>query len=641
MVSLCVPSDELTSCLDCDGLVGGLCDDSLSSGTVRRSLSAPQPPSLDPASSVASCDSQSKYHRNLVARNGSDIYRYPSPLHAVSVQSPAFLQALGHGGREEAPLRSGEAGGESFPLPVSAPLVSQSFSWPAPSSSSSQMPPHKRLDGYIYGLLQRRAPHIRTSRPRTSICTEPSKSVLRQASLCRRTLRGPRLAAAVSPQRQQSVDSKPEEQQDVFTEGGVDTMAISAVSQIQSSCPLSDGVQDANTLLKLKNKRLPPVAASTAAPPKDFRELGVPRANSSPKHAKPPCFFPEPEVQSATPKHATKRQTIPTETADRSASLGSSSQSPEDAGGHMVNAKYIPAQRQSVKLRKGGSKNVKTVKMKTSLASEHNEPPSGRRGEVSHHCSMKSRPLDNGGSVRVSRRAAGGGSGHATSSSRISCLPASIPEGRVLDKHSTSTLSSVRSSRHHHHGNHHHHHHRHHGRDQVVVVAKPKYKRNDYRRLRAIMEVPYDEAFRRTQRRQRKELLSRSHDFVPAAEQASSQYAYVAGSDSEYSAECASLFHSTIVDTSEDERSNYTANRFGDSESSEEDAEESSAASDTEESGGGGTGRGQSQLAAAGAAGQEVSAAQVKAFVKIKASHNLKRKILRFRSGSLKLMTTV
>ncbi|KAF3845383.1 hypothetical protein F7725_008546 [Dissostichus mawsoni] len=244
-------------------------------------------------------------------------------------------------------------------------------------------------------------------------------------------------------------------------------------------------------------------------------------------------------------------------------------------------------------------------------------------------------PITDGASIniKVSKRAPGGGSSHGMNSSRIKRLPASIPEGRVLDKHDTSTLGSVRSGASRHHGHHHHHHQ---GRDQVAVVAKPKHKRNDYRRLRAIMELQYDEAFRRAQRRQRKELLNQSaaNVYLPSAGQVSSPYSYVARSDSEYSAECASLFHSTIVDTSEDERSNYTTNRFGDSESSEEEyIEESTTTSDTEESGGGGAGgmgRGRNQLGATGAraAGQEMTPAQAKAFVKIKASRNLKKKIL-------------
>lgn len=233
----------------------------------------------------------------------------------------------------------------------------------------------------------------------------------------------------------------------------------------------------------------------------------------------------------------------------------------------------------------------------------------------------------------------------------MKCLPASIPEERVPERHAmTTTLSNVPScvSKHCHHANHGNHllhgHHHHRGRDQFVVVAKPKYKRNGYRRLRAIMEVTYDEAFRRAQHHQGTELLSNS---AARVDPPSSPRPYVGGSDSEYSAECASLFHSTIVDTSEDERSNYTTNCFGDSESSQEEKVEESTSntSDTEESGGSGArdglcaaGRGWAQLRAGG---QDTTPARAKAFVKIKASRNLKKKILRFRSGSLKVMTTV
>ncbi|XP_022053553.1 dapper homolog 1 [Acanthochromis polyacanthus] len=639
-------TDELAGCLECDGLLGGLCDDLSSSATVRRSLSAPQP--------TVDADAQSKYHCDLVARNGSDVYRYPSPLHAVAVQSPAFLQVLGHG--------RDEAGGEGLktetcPPPVSAPPVPQSSSWPA---SFSQTPPLRRLDSYIFSLLQRRAQPIRTSRPRTSISTDPSKSILRQASLCIRQVSNPGSSsgsglgsevkpcwptggasgdfAASSPQR--SVEVKGDEQEPP----SVDVMPNGfQISSNDTASPRTNKDMNTSSLLRTKSKGLlPQAAASTATLPKDFRGLSTPRANSSPKQ---PCCPPAQELlplinktQAGTPKNNPRPEAGEQQVAEL-ASLGSSSQSPDEAAGsHLVNSRYVPAQQHAIKVRKGGSKNVKTVKVKTSRTSERSDLPSERRADKSQR-SKKPRLLDDGGSthIKVSKRGA---------SSRMKCLPASIPEGRVLDRHTGSVRSG--SSKHHHHGNHHHyssnhhhhhhHHHHHNGRDQVVVVAKPKHKRNDYRRLRAIMEMPYDEAFRRAQRRQRKELLSIS----AANGYPSSPYAYAAGSDSEYSAECASLFHSTIVETSEDERSNYTMNCFGDSESSEEeDVEESTATSDTEESGGGGMGRGRGQLGAAGvrAAGQE--ATQAKAFVKIKASHNLKKKILRFRSGSLKLMTTV
>uniref|UniRef100_A0AAX7W862 Dishevelled binding antagonist of beta catenin 1 n=1 Tax=Astatotilapia calliptera TaxID=8154 RepID=A0AAX7W862_ASTCA len=645
-VCVCVSVYELASCLECDVLVGGLCDESSSSGTVRRSLSAPNPPTVDAASSFLSTEPQSKYHCDLVARNGNDVYRYPSPLHAVVVQSPAFLQMLGFGG----PGRD-EADTSALPPSVSAPHVSQSYSWPA---SSSQTPSHKRLDSYIYSLLQRKAQPIRTSKPRTSISTDPSKSILRQASLCVRQVSGPGSgfgtlsasefkalwtargtsaegAGTSSPQRQWSATH------DGFRRGSGESGSPLRYD-VQSSCTANNHDSSTNSLRKKSKADLPHATLSAKTLPKNFRDLGSPKANPAPNEVKPPCCPPDQEMflksapvmktQSSTPRNSpgTGRSAL------ELTSVGSSSQSQDEAaaeGGscHTVTNRYVPAHQH--RLRKGGFKNVKVRSslMKTSHVSEHSEPPPERRQDKLRH---RSRLLEDGGSahVKVSKRFA---------SSRIKRLPASIPEGRVLDRQPPSALHGARPSISN--GNHHHHH----GRNQVVVVAKPKYKRNDYRRLRAMMEVPYDEAFRRAQRRQRKELLN-SSVYPPAGARLTSPYSYTAGSDSEYSAECASLFHSTIVDTSEDERSNYTTNCFGDSESSEEECvEESTNTSDTEESGGGGMGRGRGQLGGAGvrATGQEIMSAQAKAFVKIKASHNLKKKILRFRSGSLKLMTTV
>nr|XP_020514442.1 dapper homolog 1 [Labrus bergylta] len=705
-------TDELVSCLDCDGLVGGLCDDSSICGTVRRSLSAPHPPTVDSISSVSSCDSQSKYHCDLVARNGCEVYRYPSPLHAVAVQSPVFLQKLCHGGLgiEEGALKSSVEGLKADCVlqsdPVSASSVPQSSSWPAPSSSSLTLS-QKRLDGYIFSLLQRRALPVRTNRPRTSISTEPSKSVLRPVGLCGRqlsapcsgggtgTLRGSEHrppwsaggadgAFSSSSQRQWFTESKGEQEtfypdgnmmHNVFKFPHSDFSPLSNNIHPVCSVPEPDVNSSTNSLLRLRENRKypPPSAASTATLPKDVRDLGCPKANSSPK--KPPYFPPDQELlfkspstirkKSATPKNSpTLVPTGHTESTEMSVTnktgVGVSSHSLDEAGGRsrVVESRSPPTQQQDIKLCQGGDSDIRTVRvksatLKTSQTTEHSE----RRGDRYHYrsSSKKSRLLEDGGPthIRTSRRATG--CTNRTSSSRVKRLPASIPEGRVLDQQTTSTLSSVRSgsSRHYHHGNHHHgsnrhhhghhHHGHHHGRDQVAIVAKPKYKRT----------LPYDEAFRRAQRRKRKELLSRcaACRFLPSDGALSSPYAYTAGSDSEYSAECASLFHSTIVDTSEDERSNYTANRFGDSESSDDEyVEESTTASDTEESGGGGAGggtgglgRGWSQLeeTEARATGKDMRSAHTKAFVKIKASQTLKKKILRFRSGSLKLMTTV
>ncbi|XP_048391793.2 dapper homolog 2-like [Stegostoma tigrinum] len=92
---------------------------------------------------------------------------------------------------------------------------------------------------------------------------------------------------------------------------------------------------------------------------------------------------------------------------------------------------------------------------------------------------------------------------------------------------------------------------------------------------------------------------------------------------SEYSAECASLFHSTVVESSEGEGSEYTANRFGDSESS------------------GSEGRGHRvALVWPRASGGRHLPAEARV-CRIKASKALRKKIRRFQPESLKVMTMV
>uniref|UniRef100_A0A8C5PUK0 Uncharacterized protein n=1 Tax=Leptobrachium leishanense TaxID=445787 RepID=A0A8C5PUK0_9ANUR len=119
-----------------------------------------------------------------------------------------------------------------------------------------------------------------------------------------------------------------------------------------------------------------------------------------------------------------------------------------------------------------------------------------------------------------------------------------------------------------------------------------------------------------------------------------------ARSESEYSAECASLFHSTIIETSEDEVSDYTTNRFGDSESSESDSEAVTSNSsltlnyeDTDESELVWT-----ETAARHHVVTESSNRHLQPEPKvcrIKASKALKKKIRRFQPTSLKVITMV
>lgn len=121
--------------------------------------------------------------------------------------------------------------------------------------------------------------------------------------------------------------------------------------------------------------------------------------------------------------------------------------------------------------------------------------------------------------------------------------------------------------------------------------------------------------------------------------------------ESEYSAECASLFHSTIVESSEGELSDYTTNRFGDSESSQESQTASESESslspddgdlyeeDDDEGG---------LVWAEATVGPTANGLSVEQHLRpepsscrIKASRALKKKIRRFQPASLKVMTLV
>lgn len=621
-------SDELGVCVECEEQ----CVDS-SSGSVYQSLSIPCLPSPD-----GTCDSLSKYHCDLIAKNGNDVYRYPSPLHAVAVQSPIFFQSMANHLKDETDIfKSGEPHDENHEQKHEHPLVSQNASW-----SVSQAPLNKRLDNYIFGLLQKRTQPIRTNKPRTSLNTDPSKSILRQGSLCMRPSTFgqsqpwiPELptnwqtclhvaiapstgSGTASPQRQWSAESK-------------DELLDNGASYSQNQPPNRYLVKNdihTNSLLR-KNAGGAIKSQSGCVAAKESQELGDPNAVSSPK-VKKHFYYPATEdskssqmVKADTPNRSLKIQTSSACSTKQEQpvpelhNLGSSSYS-QDERGLMVSGQYLPSQEHNGQLRKGGNRNIKVVKAKHTSSSKHRNHSGELVSDTSRdrlrRGSRRSRPTED---MAYSQKA----------SKRTSCkakrIPAPIPEGRVLEKHTTSTgkLSSQR-----HHG-----HHRHH----EAVLAKPKHKRSDYhRKLKGIPEAHYEEAFRKAYRRHKKEVLGQM--YLPSKALIASPYAYV-GSDSEYSAECASLFHSTILDTSEDERSNYTTNCFGDSESSASEAEyveESSTSSDSECS----SGVNWPQFSQTP---HEMSSAQAKAFVKIKASHNLKKKILRFRSGSLKLMTTV
>ncbi|XP_027314185.3 dapper homolog 1 isoform X4 [Anas platyrhynchos] len=577
-----------------------------------------------------------KYQCDLVSKNGSDVYRYPSPLHAVAVQSPMFLLPV-----TENPQREEErlgcditdvCAGSEIDSGKPADAFLPPGSWPASCPSAS-----KRIDGYILSLVQRKTHSVRTNKPRTSLNADPTKGILRHGSMCVR-----QAAGAVSHSNVVNLKSTKQACLPPSGTAALDTVVSSplkqrpreaAGEQVDSrKVPLPPAFPP-GAASEAQSKHLPRGAkpapselnrhavATTGDVPKESSQIFAASPKESP--GKPVVLQPETRVSQPPKKVLLKSSLQAAHTSSPPVeerptldfkSEGSSSQSLDD--GLLVNAQYIPAQQQSVKLHKG-TRNVKILK---SSALKHRPHLTNGLENSAQTLREKGKPV--GKKCRFPEELDTNKKLKKPSSrgKRSSGLqPESGLQGRPAGLHK----SVIRS----------------HGHGREVVVAKPKHKRADYRRWKSSAEISYEEALRRARRNRRDGVGVYSQVPLPYV----SPYAYVA-SDSEYSAECESLFHSTVVDTSEDEQSNYTTNCFGDSESSLSEVEfvgESTTTSDSDESGGLIWSQFVQTLPIQTVTAPELHENAAKAFVKIKASHNLKKKILRFRSGSLKLMTTV
>ncbi|XP_055646599.1 dapper homolog 1 isoform X2 [Falco peregrinus] len=601
-------------------------------GSVCRSLSTPHSNSLDVVADV-----HPKYQCDLVSKNGNDVYRYPSPLHAVAVQSPMFLLPV-----TENPQREEErlgcdvsdvcAGSETDSGKSTNTFVPQS-SWLAPCPSTS-----KRIDSYILSLVQKKTHAVRTNKPRTSLNADPTKGILRHGSMC---VRQP--AGVVAHGNVVNLKSS---KQACLPSGGTTALDHAAPSplkqrprepageQLESrKAPLPAAFPPATTS-ELQSKHLsrgvkpapPELSRNTVAAAGDVPKENGQLFAASPKESpgKPVVLQPESHRVSQPPKKVLLKSSLQAARSSSPAveerpaldfkSEGSSSQSLDD--GLLVNAQYIPAQQQSMKLHKG-TRNVKILK--SSVLKHRPHLANGLENSV-QTLREKTKPvgkkcrfpdeLDT--NKKLKKPSSRGKRGSSLQQ-----------ESGIPSRQAGLHKSAIRS----------------HGHGREVVVAKPKHKRADYRRWKSSAEISYEEALRRARRNRREGVGVYSQVPLPYV----SPYAYVA-SDSEYSAECESLFHSTVVDTSEDEQSNYTTNCFGDSESSLSEVEfvgESTTTSDSDESGGLIWSQFVQTLPIQTVTAPELHENAAKAFVKIKASHNLKKKILRFRSGSLKLMTTV
>ncbi|XP_027424493.2 dapper homolog 1 isoform X3 [Zalophus californianus] len=599
-----------------------------------------------------SSDVNPKYQCDLVSKNGNDVYRYPSPLHAVAVQSPMFLLCLtGNPLREEERLGNHASdicvGSELDAIKTDTSLPAPSSLWSAPHSSSS-----KKMDGYILSLVQKKTHPVRTNKPRTSVNADPTKGLLRNGSVCVRVTGGvsqgnggnlknskqvllpsggiPSLDnGTFSPLKQWSKESKAEqvESKRLSPPEGCSPGAATELpskhlpkntkpaSQEHARCPTAvtgESPKDGIQVLAASPKESP---GRGPAPPQENKVV-QPLKKLSPKSGLPPA--PPAAPPPAPAALLSSAFSVEERPALDFKSEGSSSQSLEE--GPPAKAPSVPGPQAT-----GGRphRGARTAAAPRGSAPKH-------RGALALHGPDSALPP-----VREKNRAAGKKCRFPDDADTNKKLRKASSRGRKGGGGQPDAgLPSRPPGAGHRAGG------RAHGHGREALVAKPKHKRTDPRRWRSAAEVSLEEALRRS-RRGRREHVGLYPAAVPLPY--ASPYAYVA-SDSEYSAECESLFHSTVLDTSEDERSNYTTNCFGDSESSVSEGEfagDSTSSSDSEESGGLIWSQFVQTLPIQAVTAPVLHSNPTKTFVKIKASHNLKKKILRFRSGSLKLMTTV
>ncbi|XP_041514628.1 dapper homolog 1 isoform X2 [Microtus oregoni] len=577
-----------------------------------------------------SADVNPKYQCDLVSKNGSDVYRYPSPLHAVAVQSPMFLLCLtGSSPREEEGLGS-HASDICLGSELNAPKADNSL--PSPSglwSTSYPSSSSKKMDGYILSLVQKKTHPVRTNKPRTSVNADPTKGLLRNGSVCVRVpgvvvpqgggvnlkntkqmcLPSGGIAALetgpFSPPKQRSKDSKAEP---------LESKRLALSEGCSASAAMEPPSKHLPKTAKAASQELARCPVGLGESPKESGQVSAVSPKASPDRGPvAPVENKAPQPQKKMPQKGGLQALPAVDRPPLDFKSEGSSQSLEE--GHLVKAQFIPGQQAGARPhrahRNPGVARSATLKARGPAAPEHGLPTVR---EKTRAAGKKCRFPDDSDTNRKLRK--------ASSKGRRGGPPDAGLPGRALGAGGHRAGGRAHA----------------HGREPVV--AKPKHKRTDYRRWKSSAEVSYEEALRRARRARREHGGAYP---VAVALPYPSPYAYVA-SDSEYSAECESLFHSTVVDTSEDEQSNYTTNCFGDSESSVSEGEfvgESTTTSDSEESGGLIWSQFVQTLPLQTVTAPDLHTCPTKTFVKIKASHNLKKKILRFRSGSLKLMTTV
>ncbi|KAM4729478.1 dapper homolog 2 isoform 2-T2 [Anableps anableps] len=588
-----------------------------------------------------------KFQRSLESCDGAEVYQYPSPLHAVALQSPIFF----HGGED----------GKSVLLEGQGPLLN--------GYDSLQMGYKNKTLGYIDKLLQRNL-----SKSQINASTE---TVETQDSYHRKLAEKVNMSFELSQKHNSGLIPPQAKNKNL------------PVNAEQNRHRMAYSSQEPNDRKSHESLRGPEIQcrysyhAATREYSSDEVAYSTLKKNERPQtenaglprnHSDKNCGDDDPELRKGHWQRPVVAHTSSTESPSFEVQSSHTS-SPE-----FVHAKFVPASSQRVKVRQADRK-TKAVKLKR----KSSDKPRALRQQ--HSFSSGERTKDVGFGARGEQRRSGKGKvsergntwqtqEHRQRSGSDSSLFA--PGLKITHKvhpkpHPVPASSKLSKNR----------------RPQCVEYEHPAEQR---RRRQAtpkwqsdvdIHQAPFVHHQRSKEQHARalenvqmvrninakpghwtgpshpfhysmssnSFLQSLNARYPPAPLHMTSLYP--PRCESEYSAECASLFHSTIAESSEGEMSDNTTNRFGDSESSQSSQSfsdsDSSLSLDEEDQVEIHEEQEGSMVWAEAALGPTAAGQPLRQLpprlepsaCRIKASRALKKKIRRFQPASLKVMTLV
>ncbi|NXK81319.1 DACT2 protein, partial [Amazona guildingii] len=562
-----------------------------------------------------------KFQNDLVSKNGIDVYPYPSPLHAVALQSPLFSLV---GTSPEADLHA----------PPRKPMPSAT----GPSLIRTRPTTEAKPGGYINKLLQlTRCKGNNRADASEWVSTKSQPATMHQRLIITPSTGGVKINSSSSQLEKQasSLESN-------IAEG-----------KLQREVPEGECAKQQETM-HCVNEEQPstqpdtePSAVNSCYPAKSAAR-GSPLAEATESSTEHSSSSSQLCQEDSSPSIWSTKAVPPRKLPFKRCGSAKSA----NAGGHervarseFVHAQFVPAESHQVRVKFASSK-TKAVKIKRRNSEKVLRPGKQAFGmekaRGSHGTARMpaewNQPQRPHGTKSLVRRPSYSGDVTGRSCSESSLLPVqvrlpSVPSRTELCR--TSANAEIYS---------------------LEAGSADTASRKKQRKWQSTVEISakahlasLSSSFGLGVPRQparRAGVLRTVSMRTRSKSQRHGAYAKSESDHSEYSAECASLFHSTIAETSEGEVSDFTTNRFGDSESSETDLEGSSNSSsltlDYDEGD-------ESELIWPEGSVRQSGAAQassrplppVPKICRIKASKALKKKIRRFQPASLKVMTMV